>query len=51
MPVLVGYELRHLIPQSRLLVLKDPDRVPMFHDARRFNAALLHFLRRDPIGV
>ena len=50
-PVLVGYELRRLIPQSRLLVLKDANHVPMFHDARRFNAALLHFLRGDPIGV
>ncbi len=50
-PVLVGYELRRVIPQSRLLVLKDASHVPMFHDARRFNAALLQFLRGDPIGV
>ena len=50
-PVSTGYELRHLIPNSRLLVLKDASHVPMFHDARRFNAALLHFLRGDPVGV
>jgi len=50
-PVSVGYELRRLIPQSRLLILNDANHVPMFHDARRFNAALLHFLRGDPIGV
>ena len=50
-PVSVGYELRQLIPQSRLLVLKGANHVPMYHDARRFNAALLHFLRGDPIGV
>jgi len=50
-PVLVGYELRRLIPQSRLLVLKDANHVPMFHDARRFNAALLQFLRGDTVGV
>jgi pimeloyl-ACP methyl ester carboxylesterase len=50
-PVSVGYELRQLIPQSRLLVLKGSNHVPMYHDARRFNAALLHFLRGDPVGV
>jgi pimeloyl-ACP methyl ester carboxylesterase len=50
-PVSVGYELRRLMPQSRLLVLKDASHVPMFHDARRFNAALLHFLRGDAVGV
>jgi pimeloyl-ACP methyl ester carboxylesterase len=50
-PLSVGYELRRLMPQSRLLVLKDASHVPMFHDARRFNAALLHFLRGDPVGV
>lgn len=50
-PVSVGYELRRLMPQSRLLVLKDASHVPMFHDARRFNAALLHFLRGDTVGV
>jgi pimeloyl-ACP methyl ester carboxylesterase len=50
-PVSVGYQLRRIIPNSRLLVLKDANHVPMFHDARRFNAALLHFLRGDPIGV
>jgi pimeloyl-ACP methyl ester carboxylesterase len=50
-PVSVGYELRRLIPDARLLVLKDASHVPMFHDARRFNAALHHFLRGDPVGV
>jgi pimeloyl-ACP methyl ester carboxylesterase len=50
-PVSVGYELRRLIPQSRLLVLKGANHVPMFHDPRRFNAALLHFLRGDPVGL
>ncbi len=50
-PVSVGYELRQRIPRARLLVLKDASHVPMFHDARRFNAALLQFLRGDPVGV
>jgi pimeloyl-ACP methyl ester carboxylesterase len=50
-PVSVGYELRQLIPQARLLVLKDASHVPMFHDARRFNTALLQFLRGDTVGV
>jgi pimeloyl-ACP methyl ester carboxylesterase len=50
-PVAVGYELRRRLPQSRLLVLKGASHVPMFHDARRFNAALSHFLRGDLVGV
>jgi pimeloyl-ACP methyl ester carboxylesterase len=50
-PVSVGYELRRRIPHARLLVLKDANHVPMFHDARRFNTALLQFLRGDSIGV
>src|SRR5262245_58596347 len=50
-PVSAGYELRDLIPRSRLLVLNGANHVPMFHDARRFNAALLHFLRGDPVGA
>lgn len=50
-PVSTGYELRRLIPHARLLVLKDASHVLMFHDARRFNSALLQFLRGDPVGV
>jgi pimeloyl-ACP methyl ester carboxylesterase len=50
-PVSVGYELRRIIPHARLLVLKDASHVPMFHDARRVNTALLSFLRGDSVGV
>jgi pimeloyl-ACP methyl ester carboxylesterase len=50
-PLSTAHELRRLIPNSRLLVLKGANHVPMFHDARRFNAAMLQFLRGDPIGV
>ena len=49
-PPAVGTVLHEEIPDSRLLVLNGAAHVPMFDRPVEFNAALLAFLARDPVG-
>ncbi len=46
-----GAVLRHQLPNARLLLLDRAGHMPMYDRPRRFNAALLAFLRGAPVGA
>ncbi len=49
-PPAVGHLLRAEIPDSGLLIMKGAAHVPMTDRPEEFNAALLAFLRGEPVG-
>ena len=49
-PLSQGVEMRHLIPESRLLVLRGAYHNPMVDDPDAFNTAVLAFLSGEEVG-
>lgn len=49
-PTAIGSALRQRIPNSRLHILEHGGHIPMFDQAEDFNAAVLAFLKGEPVG-